>query len=228
MTFKKVTHVLFDLDGLIIDSEKGLDRIISDIARLFGKEYTWQARMKILGTPEKDTAKIAIKELGLPITVDEFIEIYREKVAKELKHPPLLPGAEKLIRHLYEHEIPIALATSSSKFTMDVKTQYYQKLFSMFNHQVLGSTDPDVKYGKPAPDIFLVCASRFDDNPKPQHCLVFEDAPNGVKAARSAGMQVVMVPTKEVSEELKKPATLVLNSLTEFRPEVFGLPPYEI
>ncbi|KRT84889.1 hydrolase, partial [Oryctes borbonicus] len=139
-----------------------------------------------------------------------------------------LPGVEKLIKHLYKHGVPIALATSSSKFTMDVKTQYYQKLFSMFNHQVLGSTDPDVKYGKPAPDIFLVCASRFEDSPKPQNCLVFEDAPNGVKAAKSAGMQVVMVPSNEVSEELKKPATLVLNSLAEFRPEVFGLPAYEI
>lgn len=56
---------------------------------------------------------------------------------------------------------------------------------------------------------------------------MFEDAPNGIKAASSAGMQSVMVPTSEVTEELRKNATVVLNSLLDFKPEMFGLPPFE-
>lgn len=107
---------------------------------------------------------------------------------------------------------------------VDVKTGNHKELFSLFGHKVMGSTDPDVKMGKPSPDIFLVAASRFPDNPKPENCLVFEDAPNGVIAARSAGMQVVMVPDPKCPEDARKNATLVLNTLEEIKLEDFGLP----
>nr|XP_022913162.1 pseudouridine-5'-phosphatase-like [Onthophagus taurus] len=226
MLYKSVSHVIFDLDGTILDSEVGLDKIISDIAEMFDKTYTHEARMKILGTPEKDTAKIAIKELKLPITIEEFVKIYREKVAKEMGNPPLIPGVEKLINHLYSNNVPIALATSSSDFTKEIKTRNYPNLFNKFNHEVMGSTDLEVKQGKPNPDIFLVCASRFPDNPKPSKCLVFEDAPNGVLAATKAGMQSVMIASKEIPQELRKLATIVVDSFDNFKPELFGLPPY--
>jgi len=65
--------------------------------------------------------------------------------------------------------VPIAVATSSGKDTFKVKTANYQHIFSKFHHIVLGSADSEVKQGKPAPDIFLVCASRFDDKPLPQN-----------------------------------------------------------
>ncbi|XP_028144793.1 pseudouridine-5'-phosphatase [Diabrotica virgifera virgifera] len=227
MQFKKVTHVIFDMDGLLIESESIYDEIIGDIARNYGKEYTEECRVKVLGSPELDTAKIVVKELGLPITPEEFLVVYKKRQIKDLAHPPLLPGVRELVKHLYKNEIPIAVATSSSLEAMQVKTKDHQDVFKLFHHIVCGSTDPAVKHGKPAPDIFLVCASRFPDKPSPSKCLVFEDAPNGIRGALSAGMQAVMVPASYISQELRKPATLVLDSLSQFKPELFGLPAIE-
>lgn len=107
---------------------------------------------------------------------------------------------------------------------VEIKTTNHKELFSLFGHKVCGSTDPEVKQGKPSPDIFLVAAQRFPDSPNPADCLVFEDAPNGVKAARAAGMQAVMVPDKNVPEEQRLEATVVLDSLVDVRLEDFGLP----
>ncbi|CAG9857955.1 unnamed protein product [Phyllotreta striolata] len=227
MQFKKVTHVIFDMDGLLLESESIYDKIINDIVMEHGKRYTDDVKVKVLGTPELDTASIVVKELSLPVTPLEFLAVYKRKQMTELGDPPLLPGVERLVRHLHGHGVPIAVATSSSRESMELKTSRHRAVFDLFDHIVCGSTDEAVKMGKPAPDIFLVCAERFPDKPDPSSCIVFEDAPNGVKGAQSAGMQSVMVPAPYIPEELKKNATLVLDSLVQFKPELFGLPPFE-
>lgn len=129
-----------------------------------------------------------------------------------------------MVRHLHSNNIPICLATSSGAEHVKIKTQNHQELFSLFHHKVMGSTDPDVKNGKPAPDIFLIAAQRFSDQPRPADCLVFEDAPNGVRAANSAGMQVVMCPDHRVGQEERDEATVAINSLLDVDLEAFGLP----
>ena len=84
-----------------------------------------------------------------------------------------LIGAEKLLRHLVNNSIPIALATSSSKDSFELKTRKLMDVFNLFHHRVLGGSDPDVKKGKPNPDIFLVAASRFPDKPDPSKVRFF-------------------------------------------------------
>ncbi|XP_044752045.1 pseudouridine-5'-phosphatase-like isoform X4 [Coccinella septempunctata] len=222
-SFKCIKNVIFDMDGLLLDTETYYKQAISDIARSFGKVYTSEVMNKIVGTPQTETCKIAIREMNLPLDLEQFRALFIKLSYSRMHNVPLLPGAKKLVEHLHKKNIPIAVATSSGQQSFDLKTQNHKEFFKLFNHIVLGSSDPEVKKGKPAPDIFLVCASRFPNKPKPEDCLVFEDSPNGVQGAKAAGMQVVMVPDPNLDKEQTKDATLVLKSLEEFKPEAFGL-----
>ena len=84
--------------------------------------------------------------------------------------------------------------------------------------------DPEIEKGKPAPDIFLLAAKRL--NVEPQHCLVFEDSIAGIEAAIAAGMSVVAIPDPVFERQLFKNADLVLDSMTEFKPQDWSLPGY--
>ncbi|XP_058062735.1 probable pseudouridine-5'-phosphatase isoform X2 [Anopheles bellator] len=225
-SFGKVTHCIFDMDGLLLDTEPIYERVLGDLLKRYSTAYPRTTRMKVMGTTEQRTCEILVNDLRVPCSVDEFLAQFRRNQLLHLGQAPLLQGAERLVRHLHRHNVPIALATSSGVDSVEVKTKNHRELFELFGHKVMGSSDPDVKEGKPAPDIFLVAASRFADSPPPDRCLVFEDAPNGVTAAIAAGMQAVMVPDPRVEEDQRKHATLVLRSLEDFQPEQFGLPPF--
>lgn len=224
--FRKVTHCIFDMDGLLLDTENLYTEVTQSIADPYGKTYTWAIKQTVMGLQREAAAIAIVKALELPITPEEYVEVSTEKINQLMGSCKMMPGAERLVRHLHKNNIPIAVATSSGADSVEVKTKNHKEVFDLFHHKVMGSSDPEVKEGKPAPDIFLVAASRFPDTPKPEQCLVFEDAPNGVTAGVFAGMQVVMVPDPQVEEEQRKHATLVLNSLEEFQPELFGLPAF--
>lgn len=227
MAFPSVTHVIFDLDGTLLNTEYIYENAFHEICQSFGKEYPWDVRMKVMGAPEPRGAEICITELGLPTTIEHFLELLEKITKKEFGNLSLMPGAAELIRHLHESNVPFCLATSSGKAVAELKMSSHQKLFDLHHHKVMGSTDPEVKNGKPAPDIFFIAAERFPDQPNPSKCLVFEDSPNGVTAAIAAGMQCVMVPDKCIEEDKRKEATIVLESLEHFQPENFGLPPFK-
>lgn len=120
----------------------------------------------------------------------------------------------------------MAVATSSSQASTEAKISSHRAVFSKFHHITTGS-HPDIKEGKPAPDTFLICAGLFDENVDPASCLVFEDAPSGVDAALAAGMQVIAIPDERVVSEVIGKATQTLFSLAEFKPQDFGLPPFD-
>jgi len=225
--FYPVTHLIYDMDGLLIDSEPLYFKGIDQVCRKYGSQYTVKAKIKSMGRTSREGAAIVIEECNLPITVDEYLSEL-DKLVETFRGVPYLPGAMQQIKHFYSHNIPQALATSSKKYSFDVKMEGKEEMLKLLNPILLASDDPEVKSGKPSPDTFLIAAKRFISPPTDmKNVLVFEDSPNGVMAALNAGMQVVWIPEECVakSENLKmgKP-TLVLKSLKEFKPELFGLP----
>ncbi|CAG4966012.1 unnamed protein product [Parnassius apollo] len=214
------------MDGLILNTEDLYTIGFQKVASRFGKEFTFALKCKIMGQKSEEFAASIIEDLDLPLTVEEFLTETRLVFQELFPESKIMPGVEKLIRHLHQHKVPIGLATSSSKVNYDLKVQKHTQLFDLLEYKTWGSSDPLVKRGKPYPDIFQIAAAKFPDNPAPEKVLVFEDSINGVRAAHSAGMQVVMVPDPRLDRTLAPEATLILNSMEDFQPELFGLPSF--
>lgn len=226
--FGPVTHVIFDVDGLLLNTETLYTEATQRVADPFHKQFTWEVKEKQMGRRMREVADIVIRELDLPITIDQYLNEVRQHWEELFPTAQLMPGAERLVRHLYQHDIQMALASGGGRPAFELKTQQHREFFALFEHAVLATTDPEVKRGKPAPDVYQIAAQRFQHPPaRPELVLTFEDAPAGVTSARAAGMQCVMVPDPRLSAELRQEATLVLPSLEAFRPELFGLPVYE-
>lgn len=188
---------------------------------------------QLMGTTARQGAEIVIDRLKLPLKPEEFMKMADEEYLKVFPMVQFLPGVERLLDHLRDHKVPMAIASSSKRISFELKTKKFGEKFQpghYFHHILLASDDPEVKQGKPAPDTFLICRTRFDPVPSIADCLVFEDSVSGAIAGCRAGMQTVMIPDPrlDVEEAIKqnedlKPC-LILPSMLDFKPEVFGLP----
>uniref|UniRef100_A0A8C4NCG8 Pseudouridine-5'-phosphatase n=1 Tax=Eptatretus burgeri TaxID=7764 RepID=A0A8C4NCG8_EPTBU len=209
----------------LLDTERIYTEVFQSICGEYGKEYTWALKARVMGRPAREAAAIICQSVGLPLEPEELLVESSRRLHERFPSAQLMPGVERLVTHLSAHGVPLAVATGSSRETLQRKTEQHGRLF---NHMqvVVTSDELAAGHGKPAPDIFLKAASRFIPPAQPAKCLVFEDAPNGVGGAKAAGMQVVMVPDSQLDHDLQNGATQVLTSLTEFIPETFGLPSY--
>ncbi|XP_022226127.1 probable pseudouridine-5'-phosphatase [Drosophila obscura] len=223
--FRPVTHCIFELDGLLLDSERLYTRAVQKILDPFGHIYSFDLKLRCMGKSTSESADLIIDSYQLPISRTQFQRLHKQHSREHLGSVGLMPGVERLLRHLQTSGVPMAIETSGNRELYELKVRPHAQLFEVFQHAVVGSSDSEVKQGKPAPDIFLLAASRFKDPPKPENCLAFESSLLGMQAALNAGMQVVLVPDPLLSIQLSAPAALRLRSLEAFRPQYFGLPP---
>ncbi|CAG4949368.1 unnamed protein product [Parnassius apollo] len=141
------------------------------------------------GVTDRELSVAVVRELKLPISVDEFEMQLSDSAKKLLPSAPLKEGAERLLIHLGNNNIPLALVTNSTAHAVRMHATERPELFGLFHHKV-SITDSEVNRGKPHPDIYVLAASKFPAKPRPDKCLVFEDSRVGVEAAVRAGMQV--------------------------------------
>lgn len=227
----RVRACLFDMDGLLLDTEDRYTEITNEILQEFGKPpLPWSIKAQLQGRPAPEASKIFHNWAQLPISAEEFAA---KQAALQRKHFPRarpLPGVQKLLSDLVATQrskdpIHIALATSSHRKNFKLKTDHLPDLFSAFpeHRQVLGD-DPRIGHGrgKPLPDIYLLALKTIntdlrqmgEQEIRPEECLVFEDAVPGVEAGRRAGMRVVWCPHPGLVEAYKGREAEVLAGLT--------------
>ncbi|WP_443770004.1 HAD family hydrolase [Anaerostipes sp.] len=205
--------VIFDMDGVIVDTEPGYFHAINDFLAHFGKSIDKKFNERLFGVSSKYAWKQIIEHTGLTdLTAQQGVEGMENEREKRLKKEGYQPidGTIALIKSLSEKKIPIAVASSSPIKEID-RVMDVLNLRSYFQSIVSGSDE--CKNAKPFPDVFLKAAQKLGVDPK--HCLVIEDSDNGALAAKRAGMKVIGYQNQEYGNQKLKDADYVVTDMKD-------------
>ncbi|MCP9883896.1 HAD family phosphatase [Synechococcus sp. ATX 2A4] len=208
---------LFDLDGLLLDTEPLHARAWREAAAHFGRTLQPQEVLALRGRRRLDCADQVrqwIRQSDGPALSSTDLLAVRQPIAEALlPHAAPMPGAQALVERCHALGIPMALATSSSREAVALKSEPHPWL-KLIERRVHGD-DPELLAGKPAPDVFLLAARRL--GVAPTACWAFEDSIAGARSAQAAGCQVhVLLPADGVCAQYP-PEVVCLKSLAELR-----------
>jgi HAD superfamily hydrolase (TIGR01509 family) len=211
-----IEAVVFDLDGVLIDSEPVWERVRRGIVAEYGGQWQPDTQRRLMGMSTGEWATYLSKDLGMGLPPDDVAALVIERMATSYAdHLPLMAGAMDAVRGIAERW-PLGLASSSPPVLIDtvLLAAELQPLFAA----VLSSEA--VEHGKPAPDVYLAVADLLGI--APERCAAVEDSSNGLRSAAAAGMRVVAVPHPRYPPDgdALAAAGTVLTSLAELTPAV--------
>jgi len=209
-----INAVVFDLDGVLIQSEEVWDAVRERYVRERGGRYDGEVQRAMMGMSAPEWSAYLAEDAGVPGTpeeinadvVDRMLEAYRREL-------PLLPGAVEVVGRLAA-QFPLALASSSNRAIFD-EVLRLAGLAEAFQATV---SSEEVPQGKPAPDVYLEAARRL--GVPPEQCAAVEDSHAGIRSAHAAGMRVIAIPNASYppDAEALELADVVLDSLDELTP----------
>jgi mannitol-1-/sugar-/sorbitol-6-/2-deoxyglucose-6-phosphatase len=209
----QLTTVIFDMDGLLIDSEPLWDEAASEIFMRYEIKLTTQQYATTTGLRTKEFISWWFGYFKIPLTDADLIEkeITEKVIELILKKGKPMAGLAHIFNFFAERNFKIGLASSSPLNLIDVAVN----LLQMQNHIDAISSAASLQYGKPHPEVYLNCAKQL--NSAPAECICFEDSFNGIIAAKAARMKCVVVPAPGSAKELKwNAADLKISSLQNF------------
>jgi HAD superfamily hydrolase (TIGR01509 family) len=210
-----IDAVVFDLDGVLIDSEQVWDEVREALARERGGRWSGRSQRDMMGMSSPEWSRYMHEVVGLPESSEE---INREVVTRLLERyagsPPWLPGALETVRRLSERW-PLGLASSSNREVIEAVLAA-GGISALFRATV---SSEEVARGKPAPDVYLEAARRLGF--EPCHCTAVEDSHNGILSAKAAGMRCVAIPNAHYPPgEATAEADAVVRSLEKLTDDV--------
>jgi HAD superfamily hydrolase (TIGR01509 family) len=210
---KKLEALIFDFDGLILDTETPEFDVLNEIYAEYDVELSIEKWGQIIGgsgAVEFDPVSDIKQLTDVNIDHQPLLDRWRAEADARIAANPILPGVVDTLDEAEQCGLKLAIASSSPHSWVDTHL-IRLGLFDRFQHIICAD---DVTHTKPSPDLFLLALNKL--NVSADRALIFEDSPNGVKAANAAGIPVVAVPNPVTSQLRFKGENLLLGSLAEF------------
>jgi HAD superfamily hydrolase (TIGR01509 family) len=209
-----IAAVVFDLDGLLLDTEQVWDEVREGLVRERGGRWHDRAQADMMGMSSKEWSRYLHDELGLAEPPEELNRIVVERMEDRYRlQLPLVDGAAEAVRRL-AGRWPLGLASSSNRPLIDLALDL-MGVAELFRATV---SSEEVDRGKPAPDVYLETARRL--GVRPEHAVAVEDSASGIRSAKAAGMDVVAIPNAHFPPpaEVLELADVRLESLAGLTP----------
>jgi HAD superfamily hydrolase (TIGR01509 family) len=210
-----IEAVVFDLDGVLVDSEHVWDEARKELAAKRGGRWHDRASRDMMGMSSLEWSRYMRDEIGLREPPEEIsAEVVRRLEEIYRRELPLVEGAREAVERLAARW-PLALASSSNRELIDLVLE----LSGLARHFRVTVSSEEVARGKPAPDVYLEAARRL--GVPPERCAAIEDSENGIRSARAAGMRVLAIPNPQYppEDDALALADEVLRSIAELTPE---------